>query len=166
MSDVERRVLHWLRGRVRILDAGCGECDFPTDRRGFVAGIDSDVRRIEAGKARGILGLEVGSVTDLPYLDDTFDGVLAHEVVEHLSYGAVVAFLREAERVLVPGGLLVMSTWERCPDIFWTHAEHVRPYPAKALVKLAQMQGLPMQQVGFERVGWRGVHGLLVMGRS
>lgn len=49
----------------------------------------------------------------LPFVDQTFDLVVATAVIEHVS--APLEMLSECRRVLVPGGLCVITT----PDPFW-----------------------------------------------
>lgn len=49
---------------------------------------------------------EVGSAYDLPWGDDSFDVVYAHQVLQHLSQP--VRALREARRVLKPGGIVAV----------------------------------------------------------
>ncbi len=49
-----------------------------------------------------------GDGTDLPFRENTFDLVLSHSVIEHVSSAA--AYLEECLRVLRPGGMLFLST--------------------------------------------------------
>src|SRR5438093_2011599 len=57
-------------------------------------------------------GAEVllGDVSALPWPDGSFDRVLSGDVIEHLDPAAGEAMLREAFRVLRPGGTLVVHT--------------------------------------------------------
>ena len=67
----------------------------------------------------------------LPFPDRSFDGVLFTEVLEHVAINDPVNTLREIRRVLIPGGLLILSTPNVCNisnifalargiNVFWT----------------------------------------------
>lgn len=49
----------------------------------------------------------------LPFDDDSFDMAVSFETIEHLPPAGVEAYLRELHRVLVPRGILLLSTPER-----------------------------------------------------
>jgi SAM-dependent methyltransferase len=96
------------RGR-RVLDLGCRSGAFT---RHFLEGnevVGLDVDRAALAKAAE-LGIEtvVANVEDpLPFPDESFDAVVAGELLEHLRFpGAVVS---EIKRVLRQGGVLVGS---------------------------------------------------------
>jgi ubiquinone/menaquinone biosynthesis C-methylase UbiE len=55
------------------------------------------------------LSYHEGSVTEIPWDDETFDGVYAVEMLQHVDDLAAVA--REAHRVLVPGGRFATATF-------------------------------------------------------
>ena len=102
---------------VKILDAGCGrgETLLACARAGAeCAGIDYSAAAIEL--TRELLSdfpdvdLRVGSVTALPWPDDTFDRVQFSDVIEHLDAPQTVPALAEFRRVLKPGGYLVVHT--------------------------------------------------------
>jgi SAM-dependent methyltransferase len=108
-----------LRPGQRVLDVGCGAGVFlglAADRGAEPYGIDASEALIELARER-VPGadLRVGDMQFLPYGDDRFDvvtGFTSFFFAEDL-----VAALREAGRVAVPGAPVVMQVWgrpERC----------------------------------------------------
>jgi predicted SAM-dependent methyltransferase len=102
-----------------FLNIGCG----PVLRAGYV---NVDMRPWEelAEWAGGVLELPPGAyylqhdcIKDMPFDDGTVAGIVADNVLEHLSvvYGELQAFLASAWRVLEPGGYLegVVPDWAR-----------------------------------------------------
>ena len=76
--------------------------------------------------------IEQGSITELPFADETFDGIVCNQVLHHLDQGEsddadsagfpnVQSFFREAFRVLRPNGVLVINTssHQQHRDGFW-----------------------------------------------
>ena len=102
-----------------VLDIGCGGgllCE-PLARLGAkVTGIDPASENIEVAKAHGeraglAIDYRCSTVEEIAARGESFAVVLAMEVVEHVA--DVPAFLTSCERVLEPGGLLLMSTLNR-----------------------------------------------------
>ena len=99
------------------LDCGCADGGYSEALldagAGHVTGIDPEAERIDAARARTRPGLEfaVGGAEELPWPDDTFDGVLLNEVLEHVDDES--ATLREIRRVLRPGGHLALFSPNR-----------------------------------------------------
>jgi len=102
-----------LKGK-RILDAGCGTAGFATylaTLGNTVVGLDSE--DFGAGMLRAALdfarsqraqvGIVHGDLHHLPFADGSFDLLVMNSVLEHTADPLRV--LREARRVLVPGGL-------------------------------------------------------------
>ena len=56
------------------------------------------------------LHYHVGSVDAIPLPDGSMDAVVSFETLEHVSAETQLAFMQEIRRVLVPGGLLMIST--------------------------------------------------------
>lgn len=100
-----KKRLEPLHGR-RVLDLGCGKGRFarPLAEAGAeVVGIDVSAAML--ADARGIARVRA-SARRLPFAAGTFDAVIAVEVFEHLA--AIDDVLREARRVLCPGGILAI----------------------------------------------------------
>jgi ubiquinone/menaquinone biosynthesis C-methylase UbiE len=100
-----------------VLDMGCGrgEVLLACARRGAeVAGIDYAHAAVEISRdtLADVAGADVvqGDVARLPWPDASFDRVLSGDVIEHLDAVDGQAMLREAHRVLRPGGRLVVHT--------------------------------------------------------
>jgi ubiquinone/menaquinone biosynthesis C-methylase UbiE len=109
-------LLPYLASGQRLLDVGCGPGTITAELAGLVApgltiGIDLSADVIEVardlpGPSPANLTFQVGDVYDLPFGDENFDVVYAHQVLQHL--GRPVAALAEMRRVLRPSGVLAV----------------------------------------------------------
>lgn len=95
--------------RPRLLEVGCGTGGLLEGLTSWADAYGLDLAREAVGFCgqRGITTACQGSLNDLPYHSDTFDGVIGVDVLEHLDddEGA----LRELLRVCRPGGRLVAT---------------------------------------------------------
>jgi GT2 family glycosyltransferase/glycosyltransferase involved in cell wall biosynthesis/SAM-dependent methyltransferase len=113
----------WAAGLVagrRVLDIASGEgfgSALLARTAESVVGIDIDetsVRHSRLNYALANLRFEPGDARDLSaFADGSFDAVVAFEVIEHIAEQE--RMLDEVKRVLVPGGLLIVSTPDREP---------------------------------------------------
>ena len=102
-----------LRGGLRLLDVGCGPGTITLDLAsrvapGEVVGVDNAPDIVAAARASAAgatnASFEEANVYALPFADDIFDVVHAHQVLQHLA--DPVAALREMRRVCAPDGVV------------------------------------------------------------
>ena len=100
----------------RILDLGCGTGIVARTLRerlggGFsIAGIDASADMIAmARRLAPDLEWREADARSLPFADDSFELVLSQQMLQFVPDPGEA--LREASRVLVPGGRLVLATW-------------------------------------------------------
>jgi SAM-dependent methyltransferase len=118
LSALKARQVAYLRPEpgMRVLDVGCGrgEVLLACARAGAqVAGVDYSEAAVELSREtlRDVTAdVRQGDVTRLPWPDASFDAVLSGDVIEHLVPDDAAGMLREAHRVLRPGGRLVLHT--------------------------------------------------------
>jgi SAM-dependent methyltransferase len=136
-----------------ILDAGAGQGTLSTrlERLGYEV-TSVDVSRAAVQVLRGRLSglVTEASITDLPFGDESFDGAVLGEVLEHVEddRGA----LAEVARVLRPDGVVAASVPAnprlQGPSDEW--AGHVRRYTRPALIEACTSAGLTVNQC----LGW------------
>ncbi|MGQ9771550.1 MAG: class I SAM-dependent methyltransferase [Thermogutta sp.] len=130
-----------------VVDAACGTGygSAMLARAGAkkVIGVDLAAEAMERAGTYIRHGLEfvLGSVTDLPFPDATFDVYVSFETIEHVEDDE--AFLREARRVIKPEGMLLLSTPNRLltnprlpPQGKPFNRYHVREYTRDELLDL------------------------------
>lgn len=97
----------------RILEAGCGIgawCEWFQNQGHHPIGIEYNQRVIAQAKSwLPFVSVEFGDVTQIAYPSDFFDSYVSLGVVEHFEEGPDQP-LREAHRVLKPGGIAFVST--------------------------------------------------------
>ncbi len=96
-----------------ILDVGCGDGAFTSRvmrrcRSAKLYGIDSDREKLARARLLGITVKRADLEGEFPYESGFFDIVYSNMVIEHLD--DIDNFVREQNRVLKPGGRMIIST--------------------------------------------------------
>lgn len=145
-----------------ILDVGCGAGSFLNFLRaeGYtqITGIDISEEQVQAARALGIREIEVAEAER--YLlahPQTFDCVVALDVLEHLKKGEVLSVLDATYQALRPGGRVLLrvpngdsinASWVRYGD--FTHELMFTPLSIGQVLRVAgfvEIQVLPLEPV-------------------
>ena len=160
----ERIMMRLLQPRLQagvVVDAGCGSGSFSLDmcKAGYrvhavelsAAFVELVNHKIARYGSESRLTIQQSSVTRLPFEDESFDGGVSGEVLEHVTadQGGDVMAVRELHRVLRPGAVCVASVplnpnlWDASDD--W--AGHVKRYRREELVALFENNGFDVEDV-------------------
>ncbi|MEU4543739.1 class I SAM-dependent methyltransferase [Nonomuraea dietziae] len=159
---------------IRVLDLGCGggRHAFEALRRGAdVVAFDMDQSELdgvksmfaameETGEAAGTGETVQGTALDMPFEDNSFDRVIAAEVLEHIHEDT--AAMREILRVLKPGGLAAVTVPAFLPErISWALSEdyHTAPGGHIRIYTLAELKA-KLKATGFKVGPHHFAHGL------
>lgn len=134
-----------------VLDIGCGRGEFLgiLAENGIAAtGVDTNRAFVEECKANG-LAVDTGRVPDcLSVLGDgSLGAITLFQVAEHLEFNTLLELFRQSQRVLRPGGVLIVeipniTTLSVGASTFWIDPTHVRPLHPEVVKFLAQIAGL------------------------
>lgn len=103
----------------RVLDIACGEgygSFMLSQKASSVVGVDLNRQAVEAAKAKygkENLTFLCADAAAVPLPDHCFDSIVSFESIEHIPSPA--AFLKELHRLLIPGGLLIISSPNKTP---------------------------------------------------
>lgn len=138
----------------RILDMGCGMGGMlkelaALDPRATVLGADVAQEAVSHCHARGFHHVLRAHGEALPLADKSLDLITAFDTLEHIP--AEMETLAECQRVLKPGGYLVLSVpaWQ----ILYTHQDrivhHQRRYTAGDLERKLRLQGFSVLKASY-----------------
>ncbi|WP_234733111.1 class I SAM-dependent methyltransferase [Tellurirhabdus bombi] len=136
-----------------VLEIGCGwgrGLELLTQAASHYTGIDKNLALIESLQKQypqsRFIQANIPPLSDLP--DNTFDYIVTFQVIEHIENDDL--FVKEAHRVLKPGGTLLLTTVNRLFSLT-RNPWHVREYTAQELQALISRY--------FPTVKTEGIHG-------
>ncbi|MEW6232043.1 MAG: class I SAM-dependent methyltransferase [Chloroflexota bacterium] len=137
-------------GKLLVLDVGCGAGNMihHLSRYGQVVGMDNFLKPLLICRGRGYQA-QLGDAAHLPYADSSFDLVAVLDVIEHCDDDQLA--LSECQRVLRPGGLLVLTVpafpW------LWSHNDeinrHRRRYTGGELKRKLSQAGSRVRRLAY-----------------
>ena len=134
--------IKFLIGSKHILDIGCGTGTFldawQSKERGSIQGIDINSENVAHAKKNG-LNVSQGSALEVPFEDNTFDGIHCSHVMQVFQPHEAQNFIKECARVMTNNSVLVITTLNWYGD-FFKHPENVRPYPPDAILRYSYGQ--------------------------
>src|SRR5712664_2362511 len=140
----------WIGSEDTVVDLGAGFCEFinaARARRRIAVDLNPDTAAFAAP------GVEVqaASASDLGFLDaDAVDVVFSSNFLEHLSCKEEVSnVLREALRVLRPGGTLILlgPNVRLVPGAYWDFFDHHVPLSDRSLCEALTIIGFDLLRV-------------------
>jgi 2-polyprenyl-3-methyl-5-hydroxy-6-metoxy-1,4-benzoquinol methylase len=145
-----------LTAGARILDVGCGRGVTLSElaEQGFaVHGFEISAQAARGADSRVEIRI-AANLKEAEYRAASFDQVIIWHVLEHMD--DPVGTLREAHRILKPGGRLIVavpnlsSLQARCSGAAWFHLDlprHVYHFPLSALRQLLTLTGFQVRSV-------------------
>lgn len=146
------RLIHelGLASASRVLDVGCGaganlrllsDLGLPG-----VVGLDLNLASIRFCREKGLGEIEQGDLRHLPFASESFDLVLATDVLEHVDDDQLA--VEEIQRVLRPGGTALITV-PAFPSLWGLQDEishHHRRYRREALIETVRRGGLDIDR--------------------
>ncbi len=154
---IQQFYLPLFAGCRQVVDLGCGDGDFVAlllEQGIDAVGVDADDKVAAAAQAQG-LPLIHQNVFD--YLaaapDESVDGIFCAHLVEHLPYPQVMTLIQQAQRILRPGGRIVLATPDARTifshlEMFYLHFGHVSFYHPRLLCFLLEHAGFGPAEMG------------------
>lgn len=150
----------------RLLDVGCACGVYLAEAyelghgRQTLAGVDLSGKELEVARRRlerltgsdTSVRLVQASATALPFEDSSFDALISNGMIKYLDAEALDGFLREAARVLTPGGWLAIGEFGRGRGMFASGARYAMGCEPERFRTAAQLAEC-LSRAGYSEVG-------------
>jgi len=157
IRERQRRYLDRLQGMDPVVDIGCGRgelLDVLAEAGISAVGVDTDEGMVARAREKGHA---VVHQNGLDYLADQPDGsigaIFCAQVIEHMTYSALLDFLHQAHLKLRADGLLVVETVNphshRAMKTFYVDLTHEKPIFPEVLVALCRIEEFGKAEVIF-----------------
>ena len=150
----------------RVLDLGCGSGDVMRllARRGFVAeGIDISEEQVALARQAGLDARQADAFDFLAAREETYDGIVALDFIEHFSKDELLRLLDAIGRALKPRGWLLVQTPNGeglfAGQIIYgdlTHMTILGPRSLRQALALAGFGSVSVYEAAPARIGVRG----------
>ena len=149
-------------GGERVLDSGCANgrlLEVLRDKKVDYFGVDISKRLIEIAKEKYPQAkFQVADALSLPFPNNYFDKIYSISVLHNIpSPEFQLQYLKEARRVLKPGGLLILRVWD-----FWKRKAALRLISKYTFLKLIGRSKLDFKDVF---VPWKDSEGKILIQR-
>jgi ubiquinone/menaquinone biosynthesis C-methylase UbiE len=129
-----------------ILDVGCGtgwvgSAIKEYNKQAFIVGLDIDKIGLKLNNDEAVI---LGDSKKLPLKNNTFDGVIAKDILEHTL--DPLFMMNEFNRVLKPGGVMYISVPHVNSKTFWDDYTHVKPYTKESITHLIEDSDLSIEK--------------------
>lgn len=140
-----------IKNRPLILDVGCGTGSNLRnwESQGEVLGLDISTEALNYCRLKGNRNLLRGDAAILPFPDNTFEVIIALDILEHMEKDADT--IKEFFRVCRPGGHLLLTV----PALMFLWSKHdvalhhKRRYARKQLKGLLALNGFHVEKISF-----------------
>jgi ubiquinone/menaquinone biosynthesis C-methylase UbiE len=139
----------WVDPSASVVEVAAGHCEFINAVRAgrkIALDLNPDVKRYAADGVEA----HVCSSTDMSVVADaSADVVFVSNFFEHLTKPDILATLREARRILRPGGrLLVLQPNIRyCGRDYWMFFDHITPLDHHSLTEALELSGFAVEHL-------------------
>jgi 2-polyprenyl-3-methyl-5-hydroxy-6-metoxy-1,4-benzoquinol methylase len=138
------------------IDLGCGRgewIELMQDNGINVLGVDLDRSMLKKASEKGLNVRYADAIQTLQRLEDSSQIIIsAFHLIEHLPFGSLETLVKEALRVLKPGGILIMETPNSenitvGTSTFYLDPTHSKPIPHQLLSFLVEYIGFEKNKV-------------------